>query len=135
MAANHAKHNVSPQTNLDGAQSSPHIDGRNDLVTDRSLVLQAMANNVGPRDAVVADVMSEGLATAGASAVAFEALQVMRVKGMRHLAASAAAGLPLGTVSLDDVIAGLGAEMGSLTDMLAKEMKSVCELGRRGPRW
>jgi signal-transduction protein with cAMP-binding, CBS, and nucleotidyltransferase domain len=103
------------------------------IVTDRDLVLQAMANGVGPRDAAVAEVMTEGLASVRNNVDIFEAIEAMRANGVRRLAVSGPDGAVLGIVSYDDVIAAMGVEMGSLAAVLSTELKSEREIGQRAP--
>jgi CBS domain-containing protein len=93
------------------------------IVTDRDLVLQAMANGVDPRLAVIGEVMTDGLVTVSRNADLYEAIQAMRTNGVRRLAVSDGDGRLVGVVSLDDVIAAMGAELGSLASVLDTELK------------
>lgn len=103
------------------------------IVTDRDLVLQAMANGVGPQDATVAEVMTEGLAAVPQNADVFEAIEAMQSHGVRRLAVSNAEGALVGVVSLDDVIGVLGTELGTLAATLSKEMATEREAAQRAP--
>lgn len=62
------------------------------IVTDRDLVLQAIAEGIGPREATIADVMTPSIASVSENADIFEALETMRAKGVRRLAVSAGRG-------------------------------------------
>ena len=104
-----------------------------DIVTDRDLVLQAMANGRGPADVVVGDVMSQGLAAVKESADVFEAIETMRTCGVRRLAVADANGALLGVISRDDVVAALGVELGGLASVVSTELKAEREQGQRAP--
>jgi CBS domain-containing protein len=103
------------------------------IVTDRDLVLQAMANGIGPGDGAVGEVMHEGLVSIPSGADVFEAIEAMRANGVRRLAVSGPDGALTGVLSLDDVIAGLGVELGSLTNVLGSEFKAEREQAQRAP--
>lgn len=77
--------------------------------------------------------MTEALVSVKDSADVFEAIEAMRTAGVRRLAVSDAAGTLLGIVSFDDVIAGLGVEIGTLAAVLAHEMESERAEGQRAP--
>ena len=70
------------------------------IVTDRDLVLQAIAEGIGPREATIADVMTPSIASVSENADIFEALETMRAKGVRRLAVSAGEGVLVGIVSM-----------------------------------
>jgi CBS domain-containing protein len=93
------------------------------IVTDRDLVLQALAEGIGPREATVGDVMMPVIATVPENAEIFEALETMRDGGIRRLAVSTGEGVLVGIVSLDDILDALGAELTSLGGVIRSERK------------
>lgn len=91
------------------------------FVTDRDLVLYALAEGIGPTDACVEDVMTPAVATIAADAGLFEAAEAMRAGGVRRLAVSDAEGTLIGIVSMDDIVDAIAAELGSLAAALRSE--------------
>lgn len=91
------------------------------IVTDRDLVLYALAEGIGPSDVCVADVMTPALATVPASAGLFEAAETMRAAGVRRLAVSDESGDLVGMVSMDDIVEAIAAELGSIALALRRE--------------
>jgi CBS domain-containing protein len=51
------------------------------VVTDRDLVIRALAEGAGARDRTIGEVMTRALATVSRSADVFEALEIMRANG------------------------------------------------------
>lgn len=100
------------------------------IVTDRDLVLEAMADGIDPADATLDEVMTPDLATVSETADLHEAMEIMRENGVRRLAVSNGDGMLVGIVSLDDVIDALGAEVASLTGILRSERER--EIAERG---
>ena len=74
------------------------------IVTDRDIVLKAVAAGSAPRATLVAEVMSTGVASVGENDDLMEAMQAMFTHGVRRLAVTGADGAVVGVVSLDDVI-------------------------------
>ena len=74
------------------------------IVTDRDIVLKAVAAGSAPRATLVAEVMSTGVASVGENDDLMEAMQAMFTHGVRRLAVTGDTGAVVGVVSLDDVI-------------------------------
>ena len=102
-------------------EEGPREDEFIGIVTDRDLVLQALAEGIGPREATVGDVMMPVIATIPENAEVFEALETMRDGGIRRLAVSADEGVLVGIISLDDILDALGAELTSLGAVIRSE--------------
>ncbi|MCX7960087.1 MAG: CBS domain-containing protein [Burkholderiales bacterium] len=102
-------------------EEDPQADRPAGIVTDRDLVLYALAEGIGPTDACVEDVMTPALATVPASAGLFEAAEAMRTSGVRRLAVSDERGDLVGIVSMDDIVDAIAAELGSLALALRAE--------------
>jgi len=97
------------------------------IVTDRDLVLKAMADGIGPEDAMVSDVMTEGLVTLSANAGVHAAVEAMRANGVRRLGVTAADGTLLSIVSLDDVVGAMAAELAGLAGVIRIEREREIE--------
>ena len=101
-------------------------DDPNDLtvqgfITDRDIVVQAVAQDISPREVRVSDVMTPAVATISEQADLHEALEMMRGAGIRRLVVTDSEGRIGGILSLDDVIDGLAAELASLSALLKTE--------------
>jgi CBS domain-containing protein len=92
------------------------------VITDRDLVIRALASGTGPRDCTVGEIMSRALASVPRSAQVFEALEIMRANGMRRLAVIDPDGSAVGIVSADDIAGALAAEFASFSGILASEL-------------
>jgi CBS domain-containing protein len=111
-------HHVGALLVTDDAEGAGRAVG---VVTDRDLVLYALAEGIGPTDACVEDVMTPAVATIAADAGLFEAAESMRASGVRRLAVSDENGTLVGIVSLDDIVDAIAAELGSLALALRSE--------------
>ena len=88
------------------------------IVTDRDIVLQAVADALDPRKVMVGEVMTPVVASIGEGADMLEALERMRIEGVRRLLVRQANGAIAGILSADDVIDGLAADLSSLARVL-----------------
>lgn len=77
------------------------------IVTDRDIVLKAVAAGAAPRESSVGGVMSTGVATVAESDEVVDAMQAMFSHGVRRLAVTDSANAVIGVLSLDDVIEAL----------------------------
>jgi len=93
------------------------------MVTDRDLVLQAVADGVAPGDVTVAEVMTPAITTVCESADLNEALERMRSAGVRRLVVTRADGAVAGMLSVDDVVDGLATELANLAGLMNKEIR------------
>ncbi|MCW5594077.1 MAG: CBS domain-containing protein, partial [Burkholderiales bacterium] len=93
------------------------------FVTDRDIVVQAVAQDISPREITVGDVMTPVVATIQASADLHEALELMRSAGIRRLVVTDDENRIAGFLSLDDAIDGLAAEMASLAAIIKTERR------------
>lgn len=102
------------------------------FVTDRDVVVQAVAKGFDPRELSVGAVMAPVVATISEKADLHEALELMRGAGVRRLVVTHGEGHVVGILSLDDVIDGIAADMSSLTALVksavARERDSIDEL-------
>ena len=91
------------------------------FVTDRDIVVQAVAQDIAPREITVGDVMTPVVATIPETADLHEALEMMRGAGIRRLVVTDPENRIAGFLSLDDVIDGMAAEFASLSALLRTE--------------
>jgi predicted transcriptional regulator len=91
------------------------------FITDRDIVVQAVAQDISPREVTVGDVMTPVVATIPESADVHEALEMMRAAGIRRLVVTDDENRIAGFLSLDDVIDGLAADIASLAGVLKNE--------------
>ena len=99
----------------------PHDTTVVGFVTDRDIVVQAVAQDISPREITVGDVMTPVVATIPDTADLHEALEMMRGAGIRRLVVTDEENRIAGFLSLDDVIDGLAAEFMSLAAILKNE--------------
>ena len=92
------------------------------VVTDRDIVVQAVARGFDLRCMGVGDLMTPEVGSIAEHADLHEALEVMRGAGVRRLAVTDHEGRIVGILSMDDVIDGLAADFSSLAGLLKAEV-------------
>ncbi len=98
----------------------PEVAG---IVTDRDLVVKALAEGLDPNKAAVEKVMSPVVASVDEAAELHEAIERMRDAGVRRLLVTREGGQPAGIVSLDDAVDGLVAELSALAALMKNELR------------
>ena len=93
------------------------------IVTDRDLVLLALAEPMDPDAVAVEKVMSPVVVSIAIDADLLEAVAVMRDAGVRRLMVTDAQGAPCGLLSFDDVIDGLAAELADAAALMRAEAR------------
>ncbi|MGZ5228204.1 MAG: CBS domain-containing protein, partial [Burkholderiales bacterium] len=93
------------------------------IVTDRDLVVQAVAAGADPKETTVAEVMTSQLARVYESADVHRALDTMARYGIRRLAVTADNGEIVGVLSFDDIVDGLAIEMSDLARIVRQERR------------
>jgi CBS domain-containing protein len=111
------RHHVGALVVTEDRTASSDIVG---FLTDRDIVLQAVAEGLDTSTLPVAEVMSPVLATVRESADLHEALEMMRGGGMRRLAVADAEDRIVGMLSIDDAISALAADLASLAGVLRR---------------
>ncbi|MGH8700527.1 MAG: CBS domain-containing protein [Burkholderiales bacterium] len=79
------------------------------ILTDRDIVVAAVAGEVDPRTVTVGEMMQGDLVTAREEDSVFDALRLMRRRGIRRLPVVRIEGTLAGIVSVDDLL-GIAAE-------------------------
>lgn len=102
------------------------------VVTDRDLVVRAMAEDVKPGSAAIGDFMTRPVVMIPENASSYEAMEVMRTSGVRRLGISDGSGELIGVVSLDDIVEPLAAELSAFAGVVRTERYR--EVMHREPR-
>jgi CBS domain-containing protein len=92
------------------------------LVTDRDLVVEVLADDVDPDTVALADIMSDGISTAGVDDELFDTLERMRELGIRRMPVVEASGNLVGIVSMDDILALFSEGMNDITQLIRREV-------------
>lgn len=95
------------------------------IVTDRDLVVEVIASEVDPTFITVGDIMAAELASVKDDCGVYEAIQYMRVKGVRRLPVTDNDGGLVGIVTLDDLLALLAEELGALGRLVEHEKQKA----------
>ena len=112
------------------------------IVTDRDLVVEAMARGVAPGQASIGQITARRLVTVPCSASIDEAVQVMKSEGVRRLLVATPDRRLVGIVSMDDLLDALAGEMAGIVQAIrggfvreAAAIRSNCVLcGERSVR-
>ncbi len=92
------------------------------LVTDRDVVLGVVAPGLDPESVTVGDVMSSDLVTVTEDVDFWEALALMRQRGVRRLPVVNERGGLEGILTLDDALALINEAMADLVVLVSREM-------------
>ncbi|HET7730603.1 MAG TPA: CBS domain-containing protein, partial [Usitatibacter sp.] len=114
---------------VEKTEPHPEVVG---IVTDRDLVLHALAEGLNVRKVAVEKVMTPVVASVAESADVLEALERMRDAGVRRLLVTTGQGDPAGILSIDDIVDGLAAELASAAALMKTEIsREVAEYSGR----
>jgi CBS domain-containing protein len=91
------------------------------MITDRDIVVAAVAKEVDPRTLTVGDVMSAGALAVREQDGITDALRMMREKGVRRLPVVSRSGALAGIVTIDDVLELVAEEMEAFVHTLRSE--------------
>jgi CBS domain-containing protein len=91
------------------------------IVTDRDIVIEVLAGELDPAKTSVAQVMSAKLVVAGGTEEVTEAVERMRLHGVRRLPVVDHDGSLLGIVTLDDILTLHADEAARLAGIVSKE--------------
>jgi CBS domain-containing protein len=91
------------------------------IVTDRDIVVEALANGRDPATTTVADIMSARLVIAAGSEDIAVAIDRMKLHGVRRLPVVDHAGNLMGILTLDDVLRLHAARATALAEIVSKE--------------
>lgn len=91
------------------------------IVTDRDIVLSVVAPGLDPKAITVGDIMNDNLVTIRGELGLMDALQKMRVHGVRRIPVVRESGELVGILTLDDLLGLLAEEMGEVSKLIARE--------------
>ena len=92
------------------------------IVTDRDIVLEALANEVDTGRTPVSAIMSSRLVIASADEDVLDAMERMRLHGVRRLPVIDHAGRLVGIVTLDDILTLQAGHFATLAAIVSKEI-------------
>ncbi len=99
------------------------------VVTDRDLVVRAMAHGLAPGSTPIGEIVRRRLVSVPYGATIDEAIEVMKREGIRRLLVAAADRRLVGIVSMDDLLDALVRELSGITQALhsgiARETEAV----------
>ena len=91
------------------------------IVTDRDIVVQAVAAGADPVETTLAEVMTSTIARVAHDVDAHGALEKMAALGIRRLAVTDPNGTIVGVLSFDDLVDGLAVEVADLARIIRQE--------------
>jgi len=91
------------------------------IVTDRDIVVSAVADNANLQGVTVGEIMSGELVTGREEEDLYSGIALMRQHGIRRLPVVDKAGHLSGILSVDDILEFLGEEVNSLIGLVYKE--------------
>ena len=91
------------------------------IITDRDIVLEAVAPMLDPRTLTVAEVMGASVATVRDDDDVIDALARMREQGVRRIPVTDAAGELAGIVAMDDLLVTLAEQLKGIAAVCAAE--------------
>lgn len=91
------------------------------ILTDRDIVIEVVAAGVDVDGLTVGDVMTRSPSTCAENQELFDAVQMMRARGVRRLPVVNSNGGLVGLVSADDIFAALGTHLSELGHALTRE--------------
>ena len=92
------------------------------LLTDRDIVVRALADDRRPSQISVEKVMSGGVVTLTEQASIRQATELFRDKGVRRIVIVDENGRVTGLVAFDDLLVLLGMELGNLANAIVSEL-------------
>lgn len=91
------------------------------IVTDRDIVVEALANELDPAKTNVASIMGTKLVIGSAAETLAEAIERMRMHGVRRLPVVDRAGSLVGIVTLDDMLTLHARQAAALAEIVSTE--------------
>lgn len=100
------------------------------IVTDRDIVIEAVAEDVNCRELTVGDIMSTDLVTVNEDEDVIDTVKMMRANGIRRVPVVDGSGVLVGIVTVDDLIELLAEVLDDLTKLIRREQKREQETRR-----
>ncbi len=93
------------------------------MLTDRDITVAVVAPGLDAETILVGDVMSGELLSVQEDAGIAEAVELMRVRGIRRLPVTSSDGTLVGLVAADDILSLLAEEIAAIAGMISREEK------------
>ena len=93
------------------------------IVTDRDIVVEVIATDLNPNVITVGDIMRGELVTVRADEGALEAMQIMRLKGVRRLPVVTEEKRLIGLVAFDDLLELVTEHLSEATKVASREQQ------------
>lgn len=93
------------------------------MLTDRDIVVSVVAKDLDARNLAVVDAMSAEPVTVREGDSMFDALRLMRQRGVRRVPVTGDKGQLVGIVTVDDVLEIIAEEMGDLVRAIGNEQR------------
>lgn len=93
------------------------------MLTDRDMVIAVVAKDVDAGILNVGEVMSENVATVREADGMFDALRLLRSRGIRRVPVTNADGGLVGILTIDDVLEVLADQLGEIVQAIGNERK------------
>lgn len=100
------------------------------ILTDRDIVIEAVAEDVNSRELTVGDIMSSDLVTVNEDEDIVDTVKMMRTNGIRRVPVVDRAGVLVGIVTVDDLIELLAEVLDDLTKLIRREQTREKETRR-----
>ena len=100
------------------------------IITDRDIVVEVLAKGLDPSTTLVGTVIRTPVVIAHDDEDSTQALERMRVHGVRRVPVVGSRGKLVGIVTIDDLLKRLAQQASVLTEIIAREQKQE-ERGRR----
>lgn len=91
------------------------------IITDRDIVLKAIAPELKISEVTLADIMTTKLLTAKETDAVYETLTKMRTKAVRRIPVVDAEGYLKGILTIDDLLEFFNKEMGEIVSLFKRE--------------
>lgn len=91
------------------------------ILTDRDIIIKALAKNVNIEQIVVGDIMSYELVTVNKNDSIMKVIDVMSHEGVRRAPIIDNSGKLVGVISLDDIIELLASALSKASDIIKRE--------------
>ncbi|MBE9503725.1 MAG: CBS domain-containing protein [Proteobacteria bacterium] len=113
-------HHVGALVVTEQREGKPHPVG---LLTDRDIVVEIIAEDVGVENLLVGDVMSFDLLSIGEDDGISEALKLMKRRGVRRVPVLNRNGELAGILAVDDLIELLAEELADINQLVEREQE------------
>lgn len=98
------------------------------IITDRDLVIELLSKGVDINSVSAADIMTQNLVTTRESSHVYDALKLMRGKGIRRIPVVNDENVLIGIVTVDDLLDVVISQLDDIVNIIAIEQKQEKQL-------